>query len=155
MYLPSYAGDKWRKWGEGVYKLHADLCSALRGCSVKHQALRRNTDVSLRDEVYKWQPQIWLQHIRVTVAILVLLDYIYRVRINYRSILQNVMTDASSVTKLTIPPSDRRLRRTTMSKLQSERALNRHKFQDTPTTLGRWGSHFPPTLVYDFPARWQ
>jgi hypothetical protein len=29
------------------------------------------------------------------------------------------------------------------------------KFQDTPTTLGRWGSHFPPTMVYAFPARWQ
>jgi hypothetical protein len=50
---------------------------------------------------------------------------------------------------------------TTTSKLPSERALNRHKtvtsreFQDTPTTLGRRGSHFPPTLVYAFPARWQ
>jgi hypothetical protein len=32
----------------------------------------------------------------------------------------------SSVTKLFIPPSDRRLRRTTKSKLPSERALNRH-----------------------------
>jgi hypothetical protein len=28
------------------------------------------------------------------------------------------------------------------------------KFQNTPTTFGRWGSHFPPTLVYAFPARW-
>jgi hypothetical protein len=77
------------------------------------------------------------------------------VQINYRSILQNLITDASSVTKLFIPPSDRRLGRTTTSKLPSERALNRHKFQDTPTTLGRWGSRFPPTLVYAFPARWQ
>jgi hypothetical protein len=34
-------------------------------------------------------------------------------------------------------PSDRRLRKTTTSKLPSERALNRHKFQETPTTLGR------------------
>jgi hypothetical protein len=38
---------------------------------------------------------------------------------------------------------------------------NRHKtvtlrkFQDTLTTLGQWGSHFPPALVYAFPARWQ
>jgi len=43
------------------------------------------------------------------------------------------------------------------SKLPSERALNLHKtvtsrkFQDTPTTLGWWGSHFPPTLVTLFP----
>jgi hypothetical protein len=79
----------------------------------------------------------------------------YRVRINYRTILQNLMTDASSGTKLFIPHWDRRLRRTTTSKLPSQRALNRHKFQDTPTTLSRWGSHFPPTLVYAFPARWQ
>jgi hypothetical protein len=34
------------------------------------------------------------------------------------------MIDASSVTKLFIPPSDRRLRRTTTSKLPSERVLN-------------------------------
>jgi hypothetical protein len=47
------------------------------------------------------------------------------------------MTDASSVTKLLIPHCDRRLRRNTTSKLPSERALNRHKFQDTLTTLGR------------------
>jgi hypothetical protein len=79
----------------------------------------------------------------------------YRVRINYRIILQNLMTDASSVTKLLIPPSDRRLRRTATSKLPSERALNRHKFQDTPTTLGRLGSHFPPTLFYALSARRQ
>jgi hypothetical protein len=45
--------------------------------------------------------------------------------------------------------------------MRSMCALNRHetvtsrKFQDTPTTLGRWGSYFPPTLVYAFPARWQ
>jgi hypothetical protein len=81
--------------------------------------------------------------------------YMYMVRINCRSILQNLMTDASSVTKLFIPPSDRRLRRTTTSKLPSEHAFYRHKFQDTPTTLVRWGSHFPPTMVYAFPARWQ
>jgi hypothetical protein len=53
----------------------------------------------------------------------------------------SLMTDASSITKLFIPPSHRRLRRTTTSKLPSERALNRHKtsrkFEDTPTTLGR------------------
>jgi hypothetical protein len=66
----------------------------------------------------------------------------------------SMITDTSSVTKLFIPPSDRRLRSTTTSKLLSVRALNRHKFQDTPTTLGRWDSHFPPTLVYAFPARW-
>jgi hypothetical protein len=60
---------------------------------------------------------------------------IYRVRINYRSILQNhiftisLMTDAFSVTKLFILPSNRRLRRTTTSKLPSERALNHHKIQ--------------------------
>jgi hypothetical protein len=59
------------------------------------------------------------------------------VRLNYRIILQNMMTDASSVTKLFIRSSDRRLRRTTTSKLPLERAVNRHKFQDTPTTLGR------------------
>ena len=95
----------------------------------------------------------------------------YRVRINYRRILQNrlfsntwppprdlsLMTDASSVTKMSIPPSDGRLRRTTTSKLPSERALNRHKtvtsrkFQDTPTTVCRRGSHFPPALIYAFP----
>jgi len=67
----------------------------------------------------------------------------------------SLITNASSVTKLFIPPLDRRLRRTTTSKLPSECALNRHKFQDTPTTLSWWGSHFPPTLVYAFPARWQ
>jgi hypothetical protein len=26
---------------------------------------------------------------------------------------------------------------------------------NTPTMLGQWGSHFPPTLVYAFPMRWQ
>jgi hypothetical protein len=36
-------------------------------------------------------------------------------------------TTLSSVTKLFIPPSDRRLRRTTTSKFPSEHALNRHK----------------------------
>jgi hypothetical protein len=79
----------------------------------------------------------------------------YMARINYGSVLQNLMRDASSVTKLFIPPSDRRLRRTTLSKLPSEHVLNHHKFQDAPTTLGWWGSCFPPTLVYAFPMRWQ
>jgi hypothetical protein len=82
-------------------------------------------------------------------------ESLYRVYINYRRILQNLMKDASSVTKLFIPPSDRRLRRTTSSKLPSECALNHHKtvtlhkFQDTSTTLGRWGSHlqFPREMA--------
>jgi hypothetical protein len=39
----------------------------------------------------------------------------------------SLMTDASSVTKLFTPPSDRCLKRTTTSKLPSERTLNRHK----------------------------
>jgi hypothetical protein len=46
------------------------------------------------------------------------------------------MTDTSSVTKLFIPPSDRRLRRTTTSKMPSERALNRHKIPG-PTNYAR------------------
>ena len=56
---------------------------------------------------------------------------------------RSLMTDASCVMKLFLPPSDRHLRRTTTSTLLSERALNLHKtvtsriFQDTPTTLGR------------------
>jgi hypothetical protein len=37
------------------------------------------------------------------------------------------MTDASSVKKFFIPPSDRGLRRSTKSKLPSKRTLNRHK----------------------------
>jgi hypothetical protein len=54
-----------------------------------------------------------------------------------------------------------RLRRTMMPKLLSECALNCHKtvtsrkFQDTPTTLSRWGSSFLPTLIYTFSMRWQ
>jgi hypothetical protein len=104
----------------------------------------------------KWPVQatkfLILQYPELSIYFTVL-SWKYRLLINYRSILQNLMTDVSSVTKLFIPPSDRRLRRTTTFKLLSERALNRHKFQDTPTTLGRWGSHFPPTLVYAFPAR--
>ena len=54
----------------------------------------------------------------------------------------SLMTNAASVTKLFIPPSDQCLRRTTMSKLPSQRALHHHKtvtshkFQDSPTTLG-------------------
>jgi hypothetical protein len=51
----------------------------------------------------------------------------YWVRINYRIILQNLMTDTSYVTELFIPPSDRRLKRPTTSKLPSKSALNRHK----------------------------
>jgi hypothetical protein len=35
-----------------------------------------------------------------------LMNRIYRVRLNYLSILQNLVTDASSVTKLFIPSSD-------------------------------------------------
>jgi hypothetical protein len=51
----------------------------------------------------------------------------YRVRINYQSILQTLMICAAFVTKLFLPPPDRRLRRTTTSKPPSERALNSHK----------------------------
>jgi hypothetical protein len=71
----------------------------------------------------------------------------------------SLKTDASSIMKLFLPPLDRHLRRTTTSKLSSEHVLNRHKnrrkFQDTPTMVGQRGSHFPPTLAYTFPARWQ
>jgi hypothetical protein len=89
----------------------------------------------------------------------------YRVRINYWSILQNhIFTNTEQKYTISLP-FERGMFAvplvTTASKLPSERALNRHKtvtsrkFRDTPTTLGRWGSHFSPTLVYIFTARWQ
>jgi hypothetical protein len=54
------------------------------------------------------------------------LSTVSSVTLGLRGIL-SLMTDASSVTKLFIPPSDRRLSRTTTFKLPSERALNCHK----------------------------
>jgi hypothetical protein len=75
----------------------------------------------------------------------------YRVRINYRSTLQNHIFTNTEQKYMMLLPFQRGMFAvslvTTTSKLPPERALNRHKtvtsrkFQDTPTTLGRRGSN--------------
>jgi hypothetical protein len=89
---------------------------------------------------------------------------IYRVLINYGWILQSHIFTNTEQKCMMLLPFERGMFAvslvTTTFKFPPERVLNRHrtvtfrKFQDTKTTLGRRGSHFPPTLVYDFSARW-
>jgi hypothetical protein len=154
---PSKSPDVWTKSSLYLCDGVTSLMQFTVGSSTSHTHTHTHTNTHTHTQTQPYSRKIDIKTLQIRFLWFPesVWNAFYRVVINYRNILRNLMTGASSVMKLFIPPSDRRLCRTTTSKLPPERALNRHKFQDTPTKLGRWGSHFPPTLVYDFPARRQ